>query len=149
MGNGGEIFILDMGEPVRIVELAEDLIRLSGLRPGDDIEIRFTGMRPGEKLFEELSVAEESADQTFHPKIFVGRIPKVTMASLEARFERLERVAAGGELSAVKDALHEVVPELALDPAAELEPVPEPRESRPASGTRESKPVSWPAVETA
>jgi FlaA1/EpsC-like NDP-sugar epimerase len=73
MGDGGEIFILDMGEPVKIADLARDLISLSGFEPGVDIDIQFTGMRPGEKLFEELSVAEEDADRTKHPKIFVGR----------------------------------------------------------------------------
>ena len=73
MGKGGEIFVLDMGEPVKIADLARDLIVLSGLVPGDDIEIQFTGLRPGEKLFEELSVTGEKADKTRHPKIFVGR----------------------------------------------------------------------------
>ena len=74
MGDGGEIFILDMGEPVRIVDLARDLITLSGLRPHEDIEIRFSGVRPGEKLSEELSTDAEHADKTKHPKIFIGRI---------------------------------------------------------------------------
>jgi FlaA1/EpsC-like NDP-sugar epimerase len=74
MGHGGEIFILDMGEPVKIVDLARDLISLSGLRPGVDIQIEFIGLRPGEKLFEELSVADENADTTRHPKIFVGKL---------------------------------------------------------------------------
>jgi len=79
MGDGGEIFILDMGEPVKIVDLATDLIRLSGFEPGQDIEIVFTGIRPGEKLFEEISVAEEHADKTRHPKIYIG---KSTVSSL-------------------------------------------------------------------
>jgi FlaA1/EpsC-like NDP-sugar epimerase len=74
MGQGGEIFVLDMGEPVRIVDLARDLIALSGLHEGEDIEIQFTGIRPGEKLFEELSLAEEQVDKTIHPKVFIGRI---------------------------------------------------------------------------
>jgi FlaA1/EpsC-like NDP-sugar epimerase len=74
MGQGGEIFVLDMGEPVRIVDLARDLIALSGLHEGEDIEIEFTGIRPGEKLFEELSLAEEQVDKTIHPKVFIGRI---------------------------------------------------------------------------
>ena len=73
MGSGGEIFILDMGEPVKIVDLARDMIELCGLVVGEDIEIQFTGLRPGEKLFEELSVGEENADKTRHAKIFVGR----------------------------------------------------------------------------
>lgn len=73
MGQGGEIFILDMGEPVKIVDLARDLITLSGLRL-EDIEIRISGIRPGEKLYEEISTDAEHADKTKHPKIFIGRI---------------------------------------------------------------------------
>lgn len=73
MANGGEIFILDMGEPVRIVDLAKDLIRLSGLEPDVDIKIEYTGLRPGEKLYEELLLAEEGIEATTHEKIFVGQ----------------------------------------------------------------------------
>ena len=73
MAKGGEIFILDMGEPVKIVDLAEDLIRLSGFEPYEDIDIEFTGLRPGEKLFEELLLAEEGILDTKHEKIFVGK----------------------------------------------------------------------------
>jgi FlaA1/EpsC-like NDP-sugar epimerase len=72
MGQGGEIFVLDMGEPVCIVDLARDLIRLSGFTE-DEIHIEFTGIRPGEKLFEELSTKSEDLDRTRHPKIFIGR----------------------------------------------------------------------------
>lgn len=74
MGNGGEIFVLDMGQPVRIVDLARQLIRLSGFRPGEDIKIEFTGMRPGEKLREELNLADESLLATHHHriKVFAG-----------------------------------------------------------------------------
>jgi len=72
MGNSGEIYVLDMGEPVRITTLAEDLIRLSGLQPGRDVEIVYTGMRPGEKLFEELAIDGEDATKTRHPKIYIG-----------------------------------------------------------------------------
>jgi FlaA1/EpsC-like NDP-sugar epimerase len=75
LSTGGEIFILDMGEPVRIVDLAYDLIKLSGLVPHEDIEVRFTGIRPGEKLFEELSMESEGIEKTRHPKIFVGFVP--------------------------------------------------------------------------
>jgi len=73
LGDGGEIFLLDMGEPVKIVDLAVDLITLSGLRPNEDIEIRFTGVRPGEKLFEELSITGEDMSRTAHPKIGIIR----------------------------------------------------------------------------
>jgi FlaA1/EpsC-like NDP-sugar epimerase len=74
LAEGGEIFVLDMGEPVKIVELAEEMIALSGLRPYEDIPIVFTGIRPGEKLFEELDVSERSAYKTGHTRIFVSRI---------------------------------------------------------------------------
>jgi FlaA1/EpsC-like NDP-sugar epimerase len=74
LGIGGEIFILDMGVPVRILDLAEDMIRLSGLMPYDDIDIVFTGVRPGEKLFEELELTGENLVKTRHPKIFIGKI---------------------------------------------------------------------------
>jgi FlaA1/EpsC-like NDP-sugar epimerase len=69
MGKGGEIFVLDMGEAIKIVDLAKHLVLLSGLRPGEDIEIEFTGIRAGEKLFEELSAYGEGTCQTYHDKI--------------------------------------------------------------------------------
>jgi FlaA1/EpsC-like NDP-sugar epimerase len=72
MGRGGEIFVLDMGEPVRILDLAHDMIRLSGLRVGEDVEIQFTGQRPGEKLFEELYGSRETHAATTHPKIMAA-----------------------------------------------------------------------------
>ncbi len=74
LGKGGEIFILDMGEPVKILSLAEDMIRLSGLKPYEDIDIRFSGIRAGEKLFEELEITGENLLKTKHPKIFIGKI---------------------------------------------------------------------------
>jgi FlaA1/EpsC-like NDP-sugar epimerase len=72
-GSGGEIFVLDMGKPVKILDLANDLIRFSGLRPGQDIKIEFVGLRPGEKLYEELLSAAEGLAKTVNEKIFVGR----------------------------------------------------------------------------
>lgn len=74
LGRGGEVFVLDMGEPVRIVDLASDLIRLSGLRVGEDIAIRFSGIRPGEKLFEELSLDHEHMQRTTHDKVLAARL---------------------------------------------------------------------------
>jgi len=73
MGEGGEVFVLDMGEPVRIVELAEELIGLHGLKPYRDVDIDFTGMRPGEKLFEEILTAEEGTVASRHEKVFIAR----------------------------------------------------------------------------
>ena len=75
MGKGGEVFVLDMGEPVKILDLAENLIRLNGMVPYKDVEIVFSGLRPGEKLFEELLTAEEGTDVTTHSKIFVALAP--------------------------------------------------------------------------
>jgi FlaA1/EpsC-like NDP-sugar epimerase len=76
LGRGGDLFELDMGRPVRIVDLAEDLIRLSGLVPGKDVRIEFTGVRPGEKLFEELYFSAEKVHPTAHPRIFCLRADK-------------------------------------------------------------------------
>ncbi len=82
MANGGEVFVLDMGEPVKIVDMAKDLIELSGLAPEEDIEIKFTGLRPGEKLFEELLTAEEGTNSTRHEKIYVANLKLVAEKKL-------------------------------------------------------------------
>jgi FlaA1/EpsC-like NDP-sugar epimerase len=111
MGKGGEIFILDMGEPVKIVDLARDLIDLSGFRPGEDIEIRFTGVRPGEKLFEELSMTEEHVDKTRHPKIFVGRARRVEWDEIVCRIAELIQMADSGDPDAVRALLACAIPE--------------------------------------
>ena len=87
LGRGGEVFLLDMGEPIRIVDIATDLIRLSGLTVGTDIEIRFTGMRPGEKLYEEMFFSAENVIPTDHPKVLRARngiLPEGVMRRIEA-----------------------------------------------------------------
>ncbi len=111
MGQGGEIFVLDMGEPVKIVDLARDLIRLSGLDPDSDIEIKFTGMRPGEKLFEELAVDEESVEKTKHPKIFVGRFRPYPLEEITRGLSALHACSDGADIDAVKRTFKDVVPE--------------------------------------
>jgi FlaA1/EpsC-like NDP-sugar epimerase len=110
MGQGGEIFVLDMGEPVKIVDLARELITLSGFRPGEDIEIEFTGLRPGEKLFEELSIEGENMVATRHPKIAVWKnIPK-DRETLRADIERLLKAAHSQDRSQIIPILKELVP---------------------------------------
>ncbi len=119
MGEGGEIFILDMGEPVKIADLARDLITLSGLRPGDDIEIRFTGVRPGEKLFEELSVDAEKADKTHHPKIFVGQFRPQAWDSVVRHIQELANLA-DDRAERVRKKFREIVPEYRAAPETPL-----------------------------
>ena len=89
IGQGGEVFILDMGEPVKILDLAEELIRLSGLEPGDDIPIKITGARPGEKKVEELSLASENLDETKHDKIFVLKDSTLDLKSSKTLLENI------------------------------------------------------------
>lgn len=92
MGRGGEIFVLDMGEPVRIVDLAADLVQLSGLKLGEDIEIKFTGLRPGEKLYEELHVDGEKHVPTCHPKIMVAEKVSCSEEFIRDSFTRLSEL---------------------------------------------------------
>jgi FlaA1/EpsC-like NDP-sugar epimerase len=122
MGAGGEIFVLDMGEPVKIVDLARDLIRLSGLDPDKDIEIKFSGVRPGEKLFEELATDEESVDKTKHPKIYVGLFRPHALADVERGLTELHRVSDGQDVATLRHAFKKLVPEYALPAGTEPEP---------------------------
>lgn len=135
MGRGGEIFILDMGEPVKVVDLARDLIRLSGFRPDEDIEIKFVGIRPGEKLFEELSVAEESAERTRHPKIFIGRLRPLALEDVVAQLSQLSKLADSGSAEQVRYRLRSLVPEYSPPP-----PVTETNASRANRGTAQGTP---------
>jgi FlaA1/EpsC-like NDP-sugar epimerase len=111
MGQGGEIFLLDMGESVKIVTLAEELIRLSGLRPGEDIEIKFTGLRPGEKLYEELLVSGEGCKQTSHEKIMIAESKTVNRKWLLGKLEELYHLQRAIDQQGVINKLREIVPE--------------------------------------
>jgi len=115
MGKGGEIFVLDMGEPVKIVDLARDLITLSGFRPGEDIEIVFTGMRPGEKLFEELSIRGEDMVPTRHPKIGIWKNRPADEKTLNAVVEELLQIADRGDYQAIIRIIKQVIPEYVGD----------------------------------
>ena len=113
MGKGGEIFVLDMGEPVKIVDLARELITLSGLRPGEDIEIVFTGPRPGEKLFEELSIKGEDMQPTRHPKIGIWKNIPMDSNKLRAGINELVDIARVRNHSEIVQKIKELVPEYA------------------------------------
>lgn len=106
---GGEIFVLDMGDPVKILTLAEDLIRLSGYEPYAEIDITFTGIREGEKLFEELLTDEENATATQHNRIFVGKSSNLTMSQMELELARLQRVIEDDTIP-VREILERLVP---------------------------------------
>jgi len=109
IAKGGEIFVLDMGKPVKIVDLAKDLIRLSGFEPGKDIKIKFTGLRPGEKLYEEVLMDSENLDKTVHEKIFVGKIESVNFENLLKQIEILMKVSIEGDEEKIFDTMEKVV----------------------------------------
>jgi len=111
MGKGGEIFVLDMGEPVKIVDLARELITLSGFRPGEDIEITFTKPRPGEKLFEELSIKGEDMQPTRHPKIAIWKNIPMDREKLRTGMNELIDIARTKNYSDIVRKIKELVPE--------------------------------------
>ena len=112
MGEGGEVFMLNMGQEVRILDLAEDLIRLSGLEPGKDIEICFTGIRPGEKLSEDLWGDGMEYQKTTHPEIFRAEAEETIIpADLDKAIEELHLLAREGETSAILHLLDETIPD--------------------------------------
>ncbi|MEP7147344.1 MAG: nucleoside-diphosphate sugar epimerase/dehydratase [Acidobacteriota bacterium] len=117
LGTGGEIFILDMGQPVKIVNLAEDMIRLSGLTPYEDIDIVFTGVRKGEKLFEELEITGENLDRTNHPKIFIGKIAKYTNKEVERIVESFGSAVEASDESRIRQLFNDVLPEARIGDA--------------------------------
>jgi FlaA1/EpsC-like NDP-sugar epimerase len=118
MGNGGEIFVLDMGQPVRILDLANNLILLSGLRPGEDVKIVFTGIRPGEKLYEELAHLDEEMQPTFHQKIKVFASHSLPAHGALERIEKLRSLCTERKLSDIVLDLKDLV--IDYNPSAHL-----------------------------
>jgi len=123
MGKGGEIFVLDMGEPVKIIDLAEQMIHLSGLVPNEDIAIEFTGLRPGEKLYEELFHEAEHLSGTAHPKLMLAEAREVDWAQLTGRLEQLRDACARRDTDLVRHTLKVIVPEFQGMAAAGNNPV--------------------------
>jgi FlaA1/EpsC-like NDP-sugar epimerase len=115
LGQGGEVFVLNMGEPVRVLDLAKDMITLSGFKPFEDIDIVFTGIRPGEKLFEELETAEEQLTKTSHPKIFISKIAGYPKGKVRYAVKQLAAVLEEGGEAELRRFLNELLPEARLE----------------------------------
>jgi FlaA1/EpsC-like NDP-sugar epimerase len=115
MGEGSEVFVLDMGQQIRIVDLARNMIRLSGREPDVDIEIRFTGLRPGEKLFEEVITKGENIQPTYHEKIRIFRGLRQHQQDMTAWLGRLEQLANHGEKDALLEHMRALVPEYRVE----------------------------------
>lgn len=114
LGEGGEIFILDMGKPVKILDLAEDMIRLSGLTPYEDVDIVFTGVRKGEKLFEELEISGENLLKTRHPKIFIGKIATYSKDEVASMLKRFAAAVDLHDTAEIRRLFNEVLPEASI-----------------------------------
>ena len=130
MAKNGELYVLDMGQPVKIIDFAEEMIRLTGLEPYKDIQIVETGLRPGEKLYEELLIRTEEMDKTENELIFIERDKPLSEEEIEEKLEILREAVATGSNRAVKEALKQVVPTYHA-----------PEEVNGKAGTGERKPV--------
>jgi FlaA1/EpsC-like NDP-sugar epimerase len=115
LGEGGEIFILDMGEPIKILDLAEDMIRLSGLQPYEDIDIVFSGIRPGEKLFEELEITGENLLKTRHPKIFIGKIAAYSSAEVADIVSNFRQAVEENDTTKIRGLFNHFLPEATIN----------------------------------
>lgn len=143
MGQGGEIFILDMGDPVKILDLAKSLIRLSGLVPDEDIAIQFTGIRPGEKLFEELFLGEEEVEKTRHPWIFVGKDRPVDFKYIGRAVKELGELGSCMDAQRIKAKFSAIVPE--YQGGSAREDLPSGLRVQPPHTNQERKPAESPS----
>ncbi|MCB0465645.1 MAG: polysaccharide biosynthesis protein [Aequorivita sp.] len=111
MGKGGEIFVFDMGKPIKILDMAERMIRLSGLKPYEDIDIEITGLRPGEKLYEELLNDTSTSMPTYHPKIMVSKVPTVDYSEISFKIQEIVAISEYGKGKEIVKKLKELIPE--------------------------------------
>jgi FlaA1/EpsC-like NDP-sugar epimerase len=114
LGEGGEIFILNMGEPIKILDLAEDMIRLSGLQPYEDIDIVFSGIRQGEKLFEELEITGENLLKTRHPKIYIGKIAAYGSAEVGDILSNFRKAVEENDAAKIRRLFNHFLPEASI-----------------------------------
>ena len=110
LAKGGEIFILDMGDPVKIDDLAKDMIRLSGLKPGEDIQIKYTGLRPGEKLFEELLLKEEGIAATKNDRIYIAKPTYMDAVDFSKELDQLKKILSSGRATDAAKVISNIVP---------------------------------------
>ena len=111
MGNGGEIFVFDMGKPIKILDMAERMIRLSGLKPYEDIDIEITGLRPGEKLYEELLNDTNTSLPTYHSKIMVSKVPTIDYRDMTSKIQEIVTISETGKAKEIVKKLKELIPE--------------------------------------
>ena len=111
MGDGGEVFLFDMGESVRILDMAKKMIKLSGYELGKDIQIQFTGLRPGEKLYEELLMDSENTMPTHHPKITIGKFAEADYKHIESELSILKTIHKNGDNKEIVTKMKTLVPE--------------------------------------
>ncbi|QNJ98939.1 polysaccharide biosynthesis protein [Constantimarinum furrinae] len=134
MGNGGEIYVFDMGEPVRILDLAERMIRLSGLEPYEDVDIKISGLRPGEKLYEELLNDMSTSLPTHHPKIMISKVPVGNFSEIREKVKVLIETATRGRARKVVELLKDLVPEY-ISENSEFEVLDQPKSTESKSTT--------------
>ena len=111
MGKGGEVYVFDMGEPVKIMDMAKKMVRLSGLKLGKDIEINVTGLRPGEKLYEELLASSENTLPTHHPKILRAKVNTFSHKAIKEQLNLLTEIMIDGDVVGMVRKVKNIVPE--------------------------------------